>query len=189
MLILKRRIRIPEDIKKAQKKIVHISDTPESIYGFLEKLFKEIQPNIVIHTGDLVDNIKLERKPWLREEYRGKLVVLKQVLSRTERLYLIPGNEDDKEIIREVFQNSAIIVEPGTILEIWGKRIGVGHEPEDVTNINADFLLYGHDPKKTFGLNGILSINVITYPDWRVFRIPYPPGTNFDRGYRMLRGL
>nr|WP_231963769.1 metallophosphoesterase [Thermococcus chitonophagus] len=184
-----KKIKIPEDVRLSQKKILHISDTPESIYKFLEKLLKEVQPDIVIHTGDLVDNIKLERKPWLEKTYRRKLAVLKQVLSKSSQLYIIPGNEDKEDIIRETFQNSAIIVKPGTVLNIWGKSIGVGHKPEDVFGLKADFLLYGHDPKEKFGLNGVRSVNIITYPNWKVFMLPYPPGTNFDRGYRLPRGL
>ncbi|MFA4647326.1 metallophosphoesterase [Pyrococcus kukulkanii] len=189
MWIFSKRIKVPEDIKLSQKKILHISDTPESVYKFLQRLLKEVQPDIIIHTGDLVDNIKLERKPWLEGAYRRKLEVLKRILSKTDQLYIIPGNEDKEEIIREIFQNSAIIVRSGTVLNIWGKSIGVGHEPEDVSDLKADFLLYGHDPKEKFGLNGVHSVNIITYPDWKVFKLPYPSGTAFDRGYRFPRGL
>ena len=55
------RVHLPEELKQTDEIILlHISDTPESIYPYLFKLIDNLAPDLIIHTGDLVDNFKLE---------------------------------------------------------------------------------------------------------------------------------
>ncbi|AFK22783.1 metallophosphoesterase [Pyrococcus sp. ST04] len=184
----KRKIDLPREALEPKKKILHISDTPESIYNFIFELVQTIEPSIIIHTGDLVDNLKLERKPWLRDSYEKAVRKLLKLASYST-LYIVPGNEDDEDIIKRIFGNFAIIVRPGSVMSICGRKIALGHKPEDVKGVKADLYMYGHDPKSKFGLNGIHFAYIIICPDWKIYKVPYPPGTNFDRGYKMLRGL
>lgn len=168
---------------------MHISDTPRSVYKFLGELIAETQPDVIIHTGDLVDNLKLERKPWLKEKYAESLKKLSFIFGKSGALvYIVPGNEDDVELIKRIILNS-ILVKPGSVIKLYGLTFALSHKPEDIKEIQADFKLYGHDPKCFEGLNGIHSVNFIIIPEKKVVKINYPPGTNFDRGYRIFRGL
>ncbi|WP_324735413.1 metallophosphoesterase [Thermococcus sp. SY098] len=187
-----RRQKIPDILlRRDEKKIMHISDTPDNIYVFLLNLIEKTKPDYIIHTGDLVDNIKLERRPELRERYEKSLIELLHILENSKaEVYIVPGNEDDVSILRKRTARSKI-VPPGTIIEIEGVKLAVGHRYSDVAEINnVDFRLYGHNfrliPK---GINGVLRINFILLPSKRVVGIKYPDGTNFERGYRLMRGM
>ncbi|WP_297548439.1 metallophosphoesterase [Thermococcus sp.] len=169
--------------------VMHVGDTPESVYRFIERLIDDYRPEIIIHTGDLVDNVKLERKPELKPAYEAGLRKLARILKGSKaKLYIVPGNEDDVELVKRFFGES--VVEPGSVIEINGKTLALGHTWEDVVNKNADFKLYGHNfrviPK---GLNAVLGVNFIFLPSGRVVRIDYPVGTDTARGYKLRRGL
>jgi predicted phosphodiesterase len=172
-----------------EEALLHISDTPESTYPFITTVIRELQPEYIVHTGDLVDNIKLERKPELKPLYEGGLRKLARILNGSgAKLYIIPGNEDDEGLLKEFFGES--VLKPGSVVEIKGIKLALGHRPEDVIKKEADFRLYGHNfrtiPK---GLNGLKSINVVFLPSGRVVRIGYPTGTDTYRGYKLWRGL
>ncbi|MCD6525163.1 MAG: metallophosphoesterase [Thermococcus sp.] len=169
--------------------IMHIGDTPESVYRFLERLIDELQPDVIIHTGDLVDNVKLERRPELKPAYEAGLRKLARILKGSgAKLYIVPGNEDCKKLLQEFFGDN--VVEPGSIVEIEGKTFALGHSWRDVANKEADFKLYGHNFKVIpSGLNAVLGINFIFLPSGRTVRVDYPVGTDTARGYRLWRGL
>ncbi|NJE06462.1 metallophosphoesterase [Thermococcus sp. M36] len=172
-----------------EKKVMHLSDTPESAYRFIKALIEKTRPDYIIHTGDLADNVKLERRPELRPLYKGSLRKLAGVLRGSDaRLYIVPGNEDDPELVREFFGDT--VFEPGTIVEIEGVRFALGHTWKDVIGKDADFKLYGHNFKLIEnGLNGVLGVNFVLLPSRRTYRVKYPGGTDLDRGYKMWRGL
>jgi predicted phosphodiesterase len=172
-----------------ETKVMHISDTPESVYRFIDDLIDKTGPDYIVHTGDLADNIKLERKPELRPLYEGTLRKLARVLKGSgAKLYVVPGNEDDPELVREFFGDA--VVEPGTVIEIGGKRFALGHSWKEVSDKEADFRLYGHNFKLIpRGLNGVLGVNFVLLPSGKTYRVKYPGGTDFDRGYKMWRGL
>ena len=172
-----------------ETKVMHISDTPESVYRFIEELIQKTGPDYVIHTGDLADNVKLERRPELRPLYQGALRKLARVLKGSgARLYIVPGNEDDVELVKEFFDDA--VVEPGTVVEIEGVRFALGHSWQDVVDKDADLKLYGHNFKLIEnGLNGVLGVNFVLLPSRRTYRVKYPSGTDFDRGYKMWRGM
>ncbi|WP_297506835.1 metallophosphoesterase [Thermococcus sp.] len=169
--------------------LMHVGDTPESVYPFLGKLIDEFSPEIIVHTGDLVDNVKLERKPELLPLYRAGLRKLARILKGSgAELYIVPGNEDEPKLVREFFGDA--VVEPGTVVEIEGVKLALGHTWEDVAGVEADFKLYGHNfrviPK---GLNAVLGVNFLFLPSGKAVRIDYPVGTDTYRGYKLRRGL
>ncbi|ASJ04352.1 metallophosphoesterase family protein [Thermococcus barossii] len=172
-----------------ETKVMHVSDTPESVYRFIGELIEKTDPDYVIHTGDLADNIKLERRPELRPLYKGAIRKLAHVLKGYGvELYIVPGNEDDPELVREFFGKA--VVEPGTVIEIEGVKFALGHTWKDVVNLDADFRLYGHNFKLIErGLNGVLGVNFVLLPSRQTYRVKYPGGTDFDRGYKMWRGM
>ncbi|CDF58680.1 metallophosphoesterase [Thermobrachium celere] len=63
------KIYIPSSLLKVRNTILHISDTPSNIYPELIRLVKKLSPDYIIHTGDVVDNIKLELYPFKLKEY------------------------------------------------------------------------------------------------------------------------
>ncbi|ASJ12181.1 metallophosphoesterase [Thermococcus thioreducens] len=172
-----------------ETKVMHISDTPESVYRFLDGIIGKTRPDYIIHTGDLADNVKLERRPELVPLYKGALRKLARVLKGSGAvLYIVPGNEDDPELLREFFGDS--VVEPGTVIEIEGSRFALGHTWREVAEKEADFRLYGHNFKLIErGLNGVLGVNFVLLPSGKTYRVKYPGGTDFDRGYKMWRGM
>ncbi|WP_048811241.1 metallophosphoesterase [Thermococcus gammatolerans] len=169
--------------------VMHIGDTPERVYPFLKGLIGEARPDVIIHTGDLVDNIKLERRPDLKPAYEAGLRKLARILKGSRaKLYIVPGNEDDPELLRRFFGES--VVEPGSIVEICRKTFALGHCWRDVADKEADFKLYGHNFKAIpRGLNAVLGVNFIFLPSGRVVKVDYPVGTDTARGYRLWRGL
>ncbi|WP_042679326.1 metallophosphoesterase family protein [Thermococcus paralvinellae] len=187
-----RRNKLPEVLlENKEHKIMHISDTPDNIYPFILNLIKRVKPDYIIHTGDLVDNIKLERKPELRNKYENSLKELLLILENSgARVYIVPGNEDDIEILRQNVRISKI-VPPGSVVEIEGVKLALGHDYKDVVKINGvDFKLYGHNFRLIpGGINGVLGVNFILLPSKKIVSVKYPEGTNFERGYRLARGL
>ena len=172
-----------------ETKVMHISDTPESSYRFIEDLIDKTSPDYIIHTGDLADNVKLERRPDLKPLYQGALRKLARVLKGSgAKFYVVPGNEDDPELVREFFGGA--VVEPGSVIKIEGVRFALGHTWEDVVDKEGDFRLYGHNFRLIDrGLNGVLGVNFVLLPSRRTYRVKYPGGTDFDRGYKTWRGL
>ncbi|WCN29241.1 metallophosphoesterase [Thermococcus kodakarensis] len=188
MLEFLRRKRLRRE-NEDEKALLHISDTPERAYPRIAQLIDELHPEYIVHTGDLVDNIKLERRPDLKPLYVGGVRKLARILKGSgAELYVVPGNEDDLEILKEYFEGS--VVEPGTVVEIEGVKFALGHKPEEVARLDADFRLYGHNFEVIpGGLNGLRSINIVFLPSRRVVKIGYPPGTDTHRGYKLWRGL
>jgi len=187
-----RREKLPEALISAEEtKIMHLSDTPDNIYPFILNLIEKIQPEYIIHTGDLADNFKIERRPELKNRYENSVKKLIQILENSKsEVYIVPGNEDDVDILRRLVRKSRLTA-PGSIIEIGGLKLAVGHSYRDVINIkNVDFKLYGHNFRSiSGGLNGVLAINFILLPSKRILKIKYPDGTNFERGYKLMRGL
>jgi predicted phosphodiesterase len=185
-------LHLPEELLETDEKVLlHISDTPENIYPFLLELIDELVPDIVVHTGDVLDNFKLGlglSEESYSEEVEEFLVELEQ--RQESEIYIVPGNHDSVDILREHTENIKLKDE-GSILKVEGVKIGLAHFIENLPP-QAEVNLFGHD-KKTFSasgkqfLNGILSINVILLPSQEVFYIPYPWKTDTGRQYRRLK--
>ncbi len=186
------RYQLPEAVLNTEETILmHISDTPAIIYNFLFKVIDEVQPDLLIHTGDLVDNLKLENDESLINEYRVKLPKFISKLEKRREIdtYIVPGNHDSVEFLEAQVKNLSIIKEQNYI-NMKDIKLGVAHTIENLpadTSVN----LYGHNmetgklPGKMY-LNGILNVHIILLPSLEVYRISYPPGTNQARSYRNL---
>lgn len=188
---------IPREIEAArrtdQEMILHVSDTPSSSYPSLLELIETLKPEIIIHTGDLVDDVKLELYPDAASGYREKAAPFLQALRITaaEDIYIVPGNHDAESILTEE-AGRIHIVPAGTAIQVKGRKLGLAHYREDLPNL-TDFGLYGHNLTAFGGnnihlLNGCKTINIIIYPSWQVFNLPYPLGTNHERQFNSLSG-
>lgn len=169
-------------------RLLHVSDTPGHLYPFLYRLVEKLQPEYLVHTGDFLDEIKLENRPGQIVEYRPRL---KKVFHKLEQLpvgtiYLVPGNHDDVDAVSESVERSTILPEKSRI-EIGQTSFFVSHHYEEA-EIDADYFLFGHSPTpehirgdKAVVLNGIPAIHLISLPDRRVFELLYPSGTDSAR--------
>lgn len=191
------RVYIPREIFRMERPIaVHISDTPEEIYPYLYQALKILKPDYLIHTGDLVDNIKLEIVPELEQDYYQSLEeFIKNIESlNIQKIYYISGNHDQTEKIKSLTKRGRVL-EEGTIelegLSFYLNHFFVKERPE------ADYYLYGHsfEPKShqvpgEIRLNGLEAIGLISLKSGEMKSLPYPLGTNgfrkMEQNYRSL---
>lgn len=191
------RVYIPREILRLQRPIVvHISDTPEEIYPYLYQLIKQIQPEYLIHTGDIVDNLKLEIVPDFEPDYHKSLKGFIENLEamNLHKIYYVSGNHDQTDKIKNLTKEG-VVMEQG-IIQLEGKSFYLNHfytrdKPE------TDYYLYGHsfEPKShqeggEVRLNGLEAISVISLKNRDMKSLPYPLGTNgfrkMEQNYRSL---
>ena len=168
--------------------LIHISDTPDFVYPFIFRLVNQLEPEILIHTGDMLDEVKLEIRPRQIKEYSQKL---KKILKRLEDLpvkhiFLVPGNHDNQETMMN-YSNRSVVLPEKSRIGLKGLSFFLSHQYCD-QKVNADFYLFGHDlPKinrindETVMLNGIPYINIISLSTKKTYTVKYPPGTDSTR--------
>lgn len=179
----------PEILSSSADCLVHISDTPAVLYPTLFRLLNKIKPKVLIHTGDLVDQLKLENHAYLYDLYQKQLKQLIGCLehSPVETIYLVPGNHDDPALMNSVCHRCQVIPE-SSLIQFGPFRLGIAHEPQHLPP-GADFALYGHcldKPTASAGrpLSGLSSINILL-SSGEIYPIPYPQGTNVARGIKI----
>lgn len=179
---------IPLDLKDINEPIaLHISDTPVSYHSFIYRVIEELQPNYLIHTGDLVDNIKMEFNPQLKDAYDLRVAPFIKHLEgfSLEEVFIVVGNHDDLDIIKKYGQKIKII-EEGTSLTLEKIKLNLAHHPWNLKG-EGKYNLYGHNLKDIPQLNGQIFLNglnkmhVILLNSDRVVSIDYPYGINQDR--------
>lgn len=178
---------IPPELKDEKGPLLlHISDTPEESYKYIIKVIDKINPQYIVHTGDIVDNIKLGTNRNYLSIYENALKKIMDVIEDYNAVpYYIIGNHDDINSVIK-FSNKGIILEKG-IIEIEGHSFYVSHEYE-AGNIKAEYCLFGHDPapvhyreKNQTILNGLLHINIIALSTGKIYQLEYPIGTDYYR--------
>ncbi|MDY0234823.1 MAG: metallophosphoesterase [Gudongella sp.] len=169
--------------------LLHISDTPSQFYPELKRIIKLINPQYIIHTGDLADNIKCEFKPSLLTKYKHEVKKLLKILnsSNTENIYLTLGNHDDYDFINKNKGRMKLYENVGEI-SINSLKLLFSHYPDYIKTTPADIYLFGHDivPQSVFSdlyisLNGVNSINIINLETLEITCLNYPLGTNEAR--------
>lgn len=169
--------------------LLHISDTPSGFYPELARIIKLIQPDYIIHTGDLADNIKAEFSPSLLTKYKYEVAKLLKILnsSSTENIYVTIGNHDDYDFLEENKGKIKVYNELGE-LNIRDTKYIFSHYWKYLKKKEADIFLFGHNIEKEtmitdsgIYLNGILSINIVNLDTLEVKTIKYPIGTNSAR--------
>lgn len=173
--------------------LLHISDTPVDIYRYIFRIIDILKPQFIIHTGDMVDNIKLEiHKDKIDLYYKGVKKLI-EGLEKNEfsKIYYTLGNHDDYDIVSKLTKRGIILEE--SFLAINHCIITADHYYKEYS-YKVDFNLYGHsfEPRHyskggTIGLNGLLNINVIDLSTKGVFHLEYPMGTNSSRGMALKR--
>ena len=178
-------------------KLLHISDTPSQFYSELKRILKELEPDYIIHTGDLADNIKIGLYQSSFHRYKHEVSILLRILqeSKAKKIVLTLGNHDDYDFIKKNSGRLMVFEGPGK-LELEGKNVAFSHYYSDLKDLPADVRLYGHDlntsedDKNTErDLNGIVSMSLIDLVTLEVKRIEYPFGTDNSRLNRNKLGI
>lgn len=173
--------------------IMHISDTPVDAYNYIFRLIDILKPKFIIHTGDMVDNIKLEIHKNRINCYEKNVARLIEGLEKNEssKIYYVLGNHDDYDIVNKLTKKG-IIIQEGP-LKVDDHNLIVSHFFRE-HSCNTDFYLYGHSHEpghvKQNGinsLNGVLNINIIDMSNKNIFHVEYPIGTNSARGMGFKR--
>lgn len=171
--------------------ILHISDTPSTMFSYIRRALQRLRPAWVVHTGDLVDDVKLEMRPGLIGVYRKKLAKLINIFveENCEAIF-VTGNHDDLASVLEMTENTSIQVwsRPGRFY-IGSFRFRAAHAYSDVLADSADYNLFGHnlehlsrmDENGQFYLNGLEEMHMIHMQTGDVIPLCYPPGTNDAR--------
>ncbi len=183
-------IYIPEEAKELNgKTLLHISDTPAMIFSNLHKLIQALKPNYIVHTGDMVDNIKLEIYPTRHYNYKKHMHKLHKILEIESgaEVRIVTGNHDDYTLVQSLFTRSKVYAQQEE-LNIEGHRFLVSHYSPSQVNNNVEYVLFGHDIKiqshvedATTYLNGIDNIYLIEIESGVIVPIEYPTGTNDSR--------
>lgn len=191
------RLYIPKDLDLyAGKKLLHISDTPSSFYSDLRRLVEVLKPEYIVHTGDMVDNIKLQLYPTSKYDHEKWIKKLAEILITSgAELFLAMGNHDDYDIVSRYFKGSRIITGAETI-EIKGHSFRVSHFPEGILEAPSQYNLFGHNLELKTGcideklyFNGISYINIIGLESGECTSLCYPQGTDDARLGRRKIGL
>lgn len=168
--------------------ILHISDTPWTIFPFVERLVRRFHPTWIIHTGDLVDGAKVGLFPQAEGLYRKRVSRIVRAVERHEAsVFLVMGNHDVPDAVRETVRNSEVI-EGVANLELGGLPVRVSHFPDLILEAPAAFNLFGHNLELRSGkhegkvfLNGLEHAHLIYPASGRIRSIRYPWGTNDAR--------
>lgn len=189
---------IPDEVLYIKgRKLLHISDTPMIFFNQLERLINKIKPDYIVHTGDLVDNIKLEMYPSSIDRYEKYLKVLLSIMERSqaEKIYIALGNHDSKEIVQK-HNERCHIIDLCEDLMIDEVEFRISHYASEILNEPKRFNLFGHDLSlknsnrdgKQF-FNGISSINIIELDSLKHHFLEYPHGTDDARLAKIKIGL
>ncbi len=204
------KIYVPYEVLSGKKhtRVLHISDTPAFIFPELKSLIRKVKPGVIIHTGDLVDNVKLGLYPNLLKDYKRQLNKMSKVLAEFPEIevHVVVGNHDNPYLVRSILEN-ARVYDHATDIVVAGIGIGISHYPPKLQSsleadgsVNGDnqvrYYLYGHDrslPSSTFEetiyLNGIEHIHLLDMDEEIIHRLQYPVGTDNSRQNRYKIGI
>ncbi len=138
--------RLPPKIRARKGEILlHVGDIPVWEFPYMKRLIKKVKPDILVHTGDLVDNLKVSRIPEHIPAYKKSAKKLIAFMEKNAKeIYIVPGNNDLEDFIAETVTKSRIIP-ANTCMEIRGIPFLLCHRVLDIDG-EAKFYLYGHGP-------------------------------------------
>jgi predicted phosphodiesterase len=175
-------------------KILHISDTPTCMYGYLARLLRRVNPSVVVHTGDLADDIKLEIYPGEAERYRAAARRIVDILVAPRRKVVLSlGNHDRRELLPPL-PSQCVICDNAVDLTLCGEKFRVSHYFESTLDKPARYNLFGHsmeqpsfsDDKERYFFNGLEMMRLIG-PDADITIFNYPKAANAARLARQNR--
>lgn len=179
--------------------MVHISDTPLVSYDPIRRVLKKLDPDYLIHSGDVVDNIKLGLDATRIDLYKRHLKQFDKTLKCAPKAkkWIALGNHDDACALREAVEDVTIIPhEEGLVIEIEHKRVAISHYYRKIVHLEADFYFFGHHLEQRsqvidnrFIINGIEQIFVYDFSSSQYYSLRYPIGTDDARLLRSRIGI
>lgn len=181
--------------------LLHLSDTPSQIYPELRRVIAALRPAYIVHTGDLVDNLKLELRPSLVRRYEHELKQLMAIAngSGARRVIFVLGNHDD---LRSAGERPGLVeLRPEGGRETFeGRDISFSHYPPAPGRLaqlpSGGYWLYGHDAsapsRRESGraaLNGLEAMHLIDLSSGSYISIDYPIGTDRARTMPAIIGI
>lgn len=189
---------VPEDLmKNKSRKIIHLTDTPSQLYSELDRLLKCLAPDIVIHTGDISDEIKLERSPSKIDLHQKKLMKLNGILQNhpNTKFVFALGNHDDYKSMISLMPTAEIYLKSGVLETFWG-TLGFAHKYDDLPELKDATLLYGHSDdrlhlhtNKPNYLNGLLHVYIFTEAPHKIWTVDYPSSIDSIRQKKLKIGF
>ena len=136
-------IALPDLSQFSGECVLHIGDTESAAYPYYRRLIELVRPDVILHTGDLADEVKIGRDPTLLHEYTVKVKHLLEILQKSgARVVIVPGNHDVREVIEE-FAPYAEVYEKGSEVRLSGIPCRVGHQVKEMT-FDRRYCMYGH---------------------------------------------
>lgn len=136
-------IPLPDLTSLSGERILHIGDTESAAYPYYRRLIELVRPDVVLHTGDLADEVKIGRDPSLLHEYTVKVGQLLDILQKSgSRVVIVPGNHDVKDVI-ETLAPYAEVCEKGSEVMLSGIPCRVGHQVKEMI-FDRRYCMYGH---------------------------------------------
>lgn len=102
---LEQGLQIPEEFVASSKgKLLCIGNTRSCHYPYLEAILRDVKPDIIIHTGNFVGEVKAGTIPGVQEEYAQGAAQIGEILKNAgaEQVYVLSGKEDISEVLAEV---------------------------------------------------------------------------------------
>lgn len=141
-----RPVPLPRRVRdRKEEKILHIGDIPSWGYPYIKRLIRAVKPDVLVHTGDLVDNLKAGRKEEDIPKYKKAVPGIIRFMERhADEVYIVPGNNDIPDYIQSLVTKSKVI-SANTVVEIRGISCLLCHWVAKIDG-EAEFYLYGHGP-------------------------------------------
>jgi predicted phosphodiesterase len=176
-------------------KILHISDTPVSMYGYLASALRRINPSVVVHTGDLADDIKLGLYPAEADRYAsaaGRLINI--LLAPHRQIILVLGNHDRTDLLPSLPPECSVY-EGAVDVKLLGANFRISHYAEKIMEKPVQYNLFGHDLSRRsfvdgegrYFLNGIETMRLIDPGAGEIETLAYPRSANAARMMRTNR--
>ena len=135
---------LPEGVETITgTKILHIGDTFSIDFPHVFKIIDMVKPDVIIHTGDMVEEVKAGRKPEVRYEYISKVKsLLEHMKNSGARIIIVPGNNDLPDELVKMLPNAEFYPE-NTVLTFDGVECRVSHNLQAMT-YDKKWSFYGH---------------------------------------------
>jgi len=187
--------KIPKEIESYTYKVMHITDTPDMTFGFLETVIRLVSPDMIVHTGDFVDNCKLELSRKDIDIYERRIQSLLKVLrsNNKKQIVMCLGNHDDEVIVKKYIRSDEVLCHDKT-MKVEGLTLAMAHYYHQCSK-EADICLFGHsydqvsDYGKRILLNGLDGVFVFDACSKKIAMIPYPKDTDYYRQKKFKIGL
>ena len=178
-------------------KVLHISDTPAAIYGYLARVLRRVSPAVVVHTGDLADDIKLDNYPAEAARYAAAARRLINILLAPHRTVVFAlGNHDRADLLPPLISQCVVCDNDAAVnMTFFGAGFRISHYAERVTDKPERYNLFGHDPGREsfaddsdrFFFNGMELMRIIDPITGEIMTLSYPGETKTARAIRVGR--